>query len=414
MTGWAKATWAYRAPRVLLVIVFVAALGLTTGGRASASQQLPTFHAGSRAAVLGTPNGGNLAVFFNSDGFLKLDFYLVTQNRWTGPQVLPGTIHEFDSPVAIGSPDGGNMAVFFKDIGGKLEYDYYNVVLNAWGGPFQLSSDIQGDPAVIGDTKGGNIAVFFRDSHNHLNEDFYFGPSNTWSGVFPIATAIDDSPVAIGNPNGGNFAVFYTSNSVLLESFYMVAQNKWNPPVALATQVKGPATVLGSPDVGNIAVFYVTSTDTNNVASVREVYYFHATNSWGGPYTLPGASAPNVNGPVAAIGSPNSGDIRVYFNYSSNVLLGEDVYHVATNTWSGPTIVRDVNGSSSQLMPPTQPTAVGDPSAGSNRAVFFNCCARSNVDPNVPFTGPLFDLEMAYSLAGTGTWTFSLLAYPFT
>src|SRR5262245_41234059 len=95
------------------VSLIVTSLVVPTWSRATTiGPPPPNYQAGSRAEVLGSPNSGNLAVFFNSDGFLKLDFYLVAQNRWTGPMVLPGTIHEFDSPVAIGSPNGGNMAVF--------------------------------------------------------------------------------------------------------------------------------------------------------------------------------------------------------------------------------------------------------------------------------------------------------------
>ena len=181
-------------------------------------------------------------------------------------------------------------------------YDFYLVASNTWAGPFQVSSDIVGDPAVVGNPNGGNAAVFWRDSHNHLNEDFYFVASNTWSGAFLIASAIDDSPVAIGDPDGGNIAVFHTSNGALMESFYVVSQNSWNSPFTIATQVKGPVAVLGSPNSGNIAVFYTALISGSN--QLREVFYTVASNSWGGPYTLPGTPA---NGPVAAIGSPNGG-----------------------------------------------------------------------------------------------------------
>lgn len=123
-----------------------------------------------------------------------------------------------------------------------------------------------------------------------------------------------------------------------------------------------------------------------------------------------------MNGPVAAIGSPNSGDIGVYFSYSSDLLLAEDVYHVATNAWAGPTLVTDTQGFARELLSPTQPTAVGGPNPG-NQAIFFNCCSGSLVpEPGGGFerVGPLDDLDMAYFLASTRTWTFSTLANPIT
>jgi hypothetical protein len=349
---------------------------------------LPAVHAdaastpiGSHAAVLGSPNSGNMAVFFNSNGVLEENFYFVSSNRWSGPMVLPGPgISAFDSPQAIGSPNSGNIAVFYT-AGGALMYDFYLVSSNTWAGPFQLSTDIVGDPAVVGNPNGGNMAVFWRDSHNHLNEDFYFVSTNTWGGAFAVATAIDDSPVAIGSPDGGNLAVFYTSGGVLLESFYLVSQNSWTGPFRLATQVKGPAAVLGSPDSGNIAVFY-TAVLSNGTSQLQEVYYTVATNSWSGPHQLPGNPA---NGPPAAIGNANSGNIAVFFDNVSNGVLEQDVYKVATNTSTGPTAI-------GSIAVPAQPAATGDANGG-NRAVFFTGSA------------PSFALSLNYFFGSTGTWS---------
>ena len=135
--------------------------------------------------------------------------------------VLPGSgISKFDSPAAAGDPNGGNMEVFYT-VSGTLMYDFYLVASNTWAGPFQVASNIVGDPTVVGNPNGGNTAVFWQDSNKHLDEDFYFVASNTWSGAFEVAGAIDDSPVAIGDPDGGNIAVFYTSNGALMESHYL-------------------------------------------------------------------------------------------------------------------------------------------------------------------------------------------------
>jgi hypothetical protein len=322
-------------------------------------------------------------VFFNSDGFLDENFYFVSSNRWSGPMVLPGAISTLDSPVAVGSPDGGNIAVFY-DENNTLRYDFYLVSSNTWAGPFQISADIQGDPTVVGNPSGGNLAVFWRDSHNHLNEDFYFVTSNTWGGAFPVATAIDDSPVAIGSPDSGNLAVFYTSKGVLLENYYLGSQNSWIGPFQLATQVKGPAAVLGSPDSGNIAVFY-TAALPSGTSQVREVYYTVATNSWGGPYQLPGS--PTVNGPVAAIGSPNGGNIAVFFDDNGDGTLTQDLYTVATNNWTSTTV-------GGAIFPTAQPTAVGDANGG-NRAVFFT-------DGVI---GTEFNLDLNYFFGATNTWS---------
>ncbi len=279
--------------RWLRVLVVMAALMAATAALPAARAAAASTPIGSHAAVLGSPNSGNMAVFFNSNGTLEENFYFVSSNTWSGPMVLPGGgISDFDSPQAVGSPNGGNIAVFYTS-NGALMYDFYLVSSNTWAGPFEVAPDIVGDPAVAGNPNGGNMAVFWRDSHNHLNEDFYFVATNTWGGAFPIATSIDDSPVAIGSPDSGNLAVYYTSNGVLLERYYLGSNNSWIGPFQLATQVKGPVAVLGSPDSGNIAVFY-TAVLSNGTSLLREVYYTVATNSWGGPYQLPGNPA---NGP---------------------------------------------------------------------------------------------------------------------
>lgn len=384
-------SWFSAARRLRALVVaglMVVMVGLpVTGASAATRTVLPPI--GSHPAVLGDPNSGNLAVFFNSNGALEENFYFVASNTWSGPMLLPGSgISDFDSPVAVGSPNSGNIAVFFT-VSGSLMYDFYLVASNTWAGPFGLSADMVGDPTVVGDPNGGNLAVFFRDSHNHLNEDFYFVASNTWSGPFVITTGIDDSPVAIGDPNGGNIAVFYTNGGVLKESFYLVSQNSWNAPLAIATQVKGPVAVLGSPNAGNIAVFYTTPLSVSGTNQLREVYYTVATNSWGGPYGLPGTS---VNGPVAAIGSPNSGNIAVFFDNPVNGSLDQDLYQVSTNSWTGATAI------GGQVFNPAQPAAVGDANGG-NRAVFFTDGA----------TGQLTDLALNYFFGSLGVWSGPML-----
>jgi hypothetical protein len=368
----------------LRVLVMMAALLALSAALPATRAVAETPSIGSHAAVLGSPNSGNLAVFFNSNGTLEENFYFVSSNTWSGPMVLPGSgITNLDSPQAVGSPNGGNMAVFYT-VSGALKYDIYLVSSNTWSGPFQVSPDIQGDPAVVGSPNGGNMAVFWRDSHNHLNEDFYFAASNTWGGAFSIATAIDDSPVAIGSPDSGNLAVFYTSNGILLESYYLGSQNSWIGPFQLATQVKGPAAVLGSPDSGNIAVFY-TAVLSNGTSQLREVFYTVASNSWGGPFQVPGSPA---NGPVAAIGSPNSGNIAVFFDNVTNGVLEQDLYQVATNSWTGATAIGSIAVAA-------QPAAVGDANGG-NRAVFFT---------DGPSTAHPFALTLNYFFGSTGTWS---------
>jgi hypothetical protein len=374
--------------RVLVTAVALVGLSVAApAARAAAGTVVQTPPVGSHPAVLGSPNSGNLAVFFNSNGTLEENFYTVASNTWSGPMALPGRgISAFDSPAAVGNPNGGNMEVFYT-VSGTLMYDFYLVASNTWAGPFQVSSDIVGDPTVVGNPNGGNTAVFWRDSHNHLNEDFYFVASNTWSGAFLIASAIDDSPVAIGDPDGGNIAVFYTSNGALMESFYLVSQNSWNSPFTIATQVKGPAAVLGSPNSGNIAVFYTALISGTN--QLREVFYTVATNSWGGPYTLPGTPA---NGPVAAIGSPNGGNIAVFFDNTASGILAQDLYQVSTNSWTG---AISIGG---QIDVPAQPAAVGD-AGGGNRAVFFTDGA----------SGQQTSLALNYFFGGTGVWSGPML-----
>ena len=85
-----------------------------------------------------------------------------------------------------------------------------------------------------------------------------------------------------------------------------------------------------------------------------------ATNSWGGPYPCP--ATPRTGRP-AAIGSPNGGNIAVFFERVSNGALEQDFYQVATNSWTGPTGI-------GSIAVPAQPAAVGDANGGS-RAVFF-------------------------------------------
>jgi len=336
----------------------------------------------SHPSVLGSPNAGNLAVFFNSNGRPAENFYFVSSNQWGGPFLLPGTMSGPASPVAIGDPNGGNVAVFFNS-GGNLAYDYYLGATNQWVGPFVIANDIQGDPTVLGNPNSGNLAVFYWSSQNTLKEDYYFVATNTWSGSFPVATAIDATPTAIGDPNQGNIAVFYTSNGILLESYYFSSSNQWIGPFALATGVKGAPMVLGSPNAGNLAVLYMFSNGTTN--QMREIYYFVSTNSWVGPWGLPGnpTSAPAT----AAIGSPNSGNIALFFTSGDHSLV-EDVYQVAQNTWVGPV---GIGGGVKGL---AQPTAVGDPNGG-NMAVFF--------------TGINNALTLNYFLGTPGIWTGPML-----
>ena len=124
---------------------------------------------------------------------------------------------------------------------------------------------------------------------------------------------------------------------------------------------------------------------SNGASQLREVYYTVATNSWGGPYQLPGNPA---NGPPAAIGSPNAGNIAVFFDNVTNGVLEQDVYQVATNSWTGPTAI-------GSIAVPAQPAATGDANGG-NRAVFFTDGA-STPHP--------FALALNYFFGSTGTWS---------
>jgi hypothetical protein len=365
-----------------LVAGLLAVLVALPAGRASAGLVEPP-PVGSHPAVLGSPDSGNMAVFFNTSGTVNENFFFGSTHTWGGAFPLPGSgMGITESPVAVGNPNGGNMAVFFN-AGGALMYDVYLVGNNTWNGPFEVSSDIQGDPSVVGDPNGGNMAVFWRDSHKHLLEDFYFVSSNTWGGAFPISLAIDDSPVAVGNPNGGNLAVYYTNGGVLQYNFYLVGNNTWNGPFQIATDAKGPAAVLGSPDSGNTAVFYAALINGTN--QLREVFFNGSTQSWSGPFLLPGTPA---NGPVAAIGSPNGGNIAVFYDNTPNGLLDEDFYTVATNSWSGPTPI------GGQIASPAQPAAAGGTTSTDNRAVFFTDGA----------TGQLTDLAQDF-FTSAGGWS---------
>jgi hypothetical protein len=336
----------------------------------------------SHPAVLGSPNSGNLAVFVNSAGRPTENVYTVSNNRWSGPTLLPGALSADASPVAIGDPNGGNMAVFFNS-GGGLVYDYYIAGLNQWGGPYVLAGDMVGDPSVLGSPNSGNLAVFYRSTANTLNEKYYFVASNTWIGPFAVASGLSSAPAATGNPNGGNIAVFYTSNNSLTYSYYLVSQNQWVGPFTLAAGASGQPIVRG--DTGNLAVFF-TSTMVGGVSGLREMFYLQPTNNWVGPWTLPGTV---VDPPVAALGSPDSGNIALFFNsWGDENALVEDVYDVSKNAWTGPIVF----GGFVQGM--AEPAAVGDPNGG-NMAVFYT-------SGDIGHPG---ELALNYFFGGFGTWS---------
>jgi hypothetical protein len=379
--GWSLLS-AYRWRRALLIVAGVlvaAAVTVVPAAPAAAGSDTQTIG----GQVLGDPDFGNLAVFLGGGNLLE-EFYSVADNRWTAI-AMPGTADPQWNPVAIGNPNGGNMAVFYTSSDHKLLYDYFFGATQTWAPtPFQLSDDSLRSPAVLGDPSSGNIAVFWGDSHRHLNERYYFVASNTWAGPFLIANEIDSSPAALGSPNTGNIALFYTSFGQLVESYYFSSTNSWNAPLLLATNAWGAPTAIGSPNGGNIAVFYTTHTHDNDPAqsrSLQEMYYTVATNSWGGPYTLPGSTP---LGPFAAIGDPNHGKIAVYAEASGTGVF-QDLYDPATNAWTKSFIVSD------NVI--TQPVAAGDPNAG-NRAVFY-------------FQQFINQANLAYSyyFASTGQWS---------
>jgi hypothetical protein len=344
-------------------------------------QAPPTHAAASHPAVLGSPNSGDLGVFFNSDGRLAENVFTRSTDRWSGPMLLPGgNLPDAVSPVAIGNPNGGNIAVFFNS-GAGLAYDYYLGSTNTWGGPFVLAGDVRGDPTVLGDPNQGNIAVFYASTSGQLKEDYYVVATNSWSGAFVVAAAADTTPTAIGDPNGGNIAVFYTASGVLYERFYFSSTNSWVGPWTLATGVTGHLIVLGSPNGGNVAVFYTYNNGGAN--QLREVFYLVSSNSFVGPWILPGTP---VGAPVAGIGSPNSGNIALFFNAAGSLV--EDQYLVAQNNFAGPAAI------GGQVQSLSQPAAVGDPNTG-NIAVFF--------ESTTPGQG--FALTVNNFLATTGSWT---------
>lgn len=77
----------------------------------------------------------------------------------------------------------------------------------------------------------------------------------------------------------------------------------------------------------------------------------------------------------------------MFFDDTANGILAQDLYSVATNSWT----ITAIGG---QIALPAQPTAVGDADGG-NRAVFFTDGVLGQEDL----------LTMNYFFGATGTWS---------